>query len=381
MARSLKKIRDGSATEGIGALGRTAVEKSLVKYVYDITGSTTTISGVDANGNTLAYITSGDQIVEVFVNGVKQVEGVSNDYQALTGNSIVFTSAVAVGDVVEVQVYQPMQGILSSDDNGNIGISTDNPNKELTVNGNAHVGRNSSSIPNTSLASNLDFLQVGASTFIQAGADAQAFIKSNHYWNGSGTSYVNTSYGSTTVRLNENNDGKFQIETAPASGTGTLPRLIINNAGVVTKPYQPSFQAHKTSHLAISGPGQVEAGDWSTSYVSGGHNTGGHFNTTTGRFTAPIAGRYKFDANVMHGITSGDYQIWICVNGNQSNMIRSNSMQSTGGNWKQTTVTVLLNLQANDYISIFVRSSASETYAMYGSTTAAFTTCNGYLLG
>ena len=135
MARSLKKIRDGSATEGIGALGRTAVEKSLVKYVYNITGVTTTVAGVDANGNTLGYITSGDQIVEVFVNGVKQVEGVSNDYQASTGNSIVFTSAVAVGDVVEVQVYQPIQGILSSDDNGNIGIGTDSPDSKLHVNG------------------------------------------------------------------------------------------------------------------------------------------------------------------------------------------------------------------------------------------------------
>lgn len=135
MARSLKKIRDGSATEGIGALGRTAVEKSLIKYVYDITGSTTTVSGVDANGNTLEYITSGDQIVEVFVNGVKQVEGAANDYQAATGTSIVFTSAVAVGDVVEVQVYQPIQGILSSDGNGNIGIGTNDPDSKLHVNG------------------------------------------------------------------------------------------------------------------------------------------------------------------------------------------------------------------------------------------------------
>jgi hypothetical protein len=172
----------------------------------------------------------------------------------------------------------------------------------------------------------------------------------------------------------------FHTGTILGSTSGTQ-RMYLTPQGYTRAPYQPSFQAHKTSHLAISGSGQVEAGDWSTSYVSGGHNTGGHFNTTTGRFTVPIAGRYKFDANIMHGITSGDFQIWICVNGNTSNCIRSNSMQSTGGNWKQTTVTGLLNLQANDYISIFVRSSQSETYAMYGSGTGAFTTCNGYLLG
>ena len=155
----------------------------------------------------------------------------------------------------------------------------------------------------------------------------------------------------------------------------------IYDTGQIVQPRQPSFSAHKTSHLALSGAGQSEAGGWSTSYVSGAHNVGGHFNTSTGRFTVPVAGRYKFDANIMHGITSGDFQIWLCVNGNTSTNIKSNSMQSTGGNWKQTTVTGIFNLAASDYISIFVRSSAAEPYAMYGSTTSAFTTCNGYLIG
>ena len=83
----------------------------------------------------------------------------------------------------------------------------------------------------------------------------------------------------------------------------------------------------------------------------------------------------------MHGRTSGDYQVWLCVNGNTSNCVKSNSMQSTGGDWKQTAVTGIFNLAVSDYISIFIRSSAAETYAMYGQTTAAFTTCNGYLIG
>ena len=139
--------------------------------------------------------------------------------------------------------------------------------------------------------------------------------------------------------------------------------------------------AHKTSHLSLSGSGYAEGGSWSTTHLNGGHNTCGHFNTTSGRFTVPVAGRYKFDANIMHGKTSGDFQVWLCVNGNTNNCVRSNSMQSAGGAWKQTTVTGIFNLAANDYISIFVRSSAAEPYAMYGTAGAAFTTCNGYLIG
>ena len=210
-------------------------------------------------------------------------------------------------------------------------------------------------------------IQVGSTT----GEGAYIVLDGPNNGDGSGGDYAYIEHDST---------GKLKINVGNSSNS-VGNRMTIWPEGYTQIPYQPSFQAYKISHLAISGSGQVEAGDWSTSFVSGGHNTGGHFNTTNGRFTVPIAGRYKFDANIMHGITSGDYQIWICVNGNTNNCIRSNSMQSSGGNWKQTTVTGLLNLQANDYISIFVRSSQSETYAMYGSSTGAFTTCNGYLLG
>ena len=203
-----------------------------------------------------------------------------------------------------------------------------------------------------------------------------------HLATGSGTHFssivgartANASHWGTHLAFYTHDHNTSNLNTA-------TEKMRISGDGYVTKPNQPSFMAHKTSHLSLSGAGQVEGGSWSTTYLNGGHNTGGHFNTTSGRFTVPVAGRYKFDANIMHGITSGDFQIWLCVNGNTSTCVRSNSMQSAGGNWKQTTVTGIFNLAANDYISIFVRSSAAEPYAMYGSTTGAFTTCNGYLIG
>ena len=190
---------------------------------------------------------------------------------------------------------------------------------------------------------------------------------------------VNKGISIGAVGKNSSNSTGIQAYDTSSNTANTLE--LNPHGGVVTKPMQPSFSAHRTSHLVLSGSGSVEAGSWSDSWMSGAHNTGGHFNTSNGRFTAPVAGRYKFDANIMHGDTAGDYQVWLCVNGNSSTCIRANDMTSTGGNWKQTTLTGIFNLAANDYISIFIRSNVAEDYAMYGSPSSAFTTCNGYLIG
>jgi hypothetical protein len=81
-------------------------------------GSTANVVGTqftatDVGGGTtgkakevLFYATGGTQNIEVYVNGVKAVEGSSNDYVATTGTSVTFTSNLSSGDVVDIQVYE-----------------------------------------------------------------------------------------------------------------------------------------------------------------------------------------------------------------------------------------------------------------------------------
>ena len=73
----------------------------------------TQFTATDVGGGTtgkakevLFYATGGTQNIEVYVNGVKAVEGSSNDYVATTGTSVTFTSNLASGDIVDVQVYE-----------------------------------------------------------------------------------------------------------------------------------------------------------------------------------------------------------------------------------------------------------------------------------
>jgi hypothetical protein len=75
---------------------------TLTRYRFVAAGSETSVSGVDANGNVLAYTVGMEQ---VYLNGVMLVRG--SDYTASSGTSITSLTALAASDVVEVLTFSP----------------------------------------------------------------------------------------------------------------------------------------------------------------------------------------------------------------------------------------------------------------------------------
>ena len=135
-------------SSGWAAAGST-VNGTSERYIYNITGTPTTLSGAsgtgysEASSKTLAYDAG---FVDIFLNGIKQVLG--TDVTASSGTSLVFASALTAADVVDIITYGTFE--LS-----NISIKdlTDTPStlgsagQALTVNpaGNALVYANASS--------------------------------------------------------------------------------------------------------------------------------------------------------------------------------------------------------------------------------------------
>ena len=82
-------------------------------------------------------------------------------------------------------------------------------------------------------------------------------------------------------------------------------RLRINSDGYITKPYHPSFCARQQS-----GDGYVSTNIFRLTLVNDDNfswNNGGHYSTSTGKFTAPVAGVYYFEAQAMTtGHSNGD---------------------------------------------------------------------------
>ena len=96
-------------SSGWAAAGST-VNGTSARFIYNITGTPTTLTGAsgtgysEASGNNLSYDAG---FLDIFVNGVKQVLGV--DVTATSGNSVVFASALANGDVVDIVAYGTFQ--------------------------------------------------------------------------------------------------------------------------------------------------------------------------------------------------------------------------------------------------------------------------------
>ncbi len=84
----------------ISGVSTDASLRDFQKYLYNITTTTSTITGADANSNVLTYDVGK---VDVYQNGVRLIEGV--DYTGTNGTSLSFTSALGNGDTIEVLSY------------------------------------------------------------------------------------------------------------------------------------------------------------------------------------------------------------------------------------------------------------------------------------
>jgi hypothetical protein len=117
-------------SSGWSAAGST-VNGTSQRFTYNITSAVSSVSGSDANGNTLAYDAG---FADVYVNGVRMS---SADITITSGTSVVFASALSNGDVVDVVAYGTFN--VASINASNITAGTINndrlPSPTLTVKG------------------------------------------------------------------------------------------------------------------------------------------------------------------------------------------------------------------------------------------------------
>jgi hypothetical protein len=138
------------------------------------------------------------------------------------------------------------------------------------------------------------------------------------------------------------------------SGAGTISASALNTAiaidpsGRITTSNTPAFMLLNPTGLTGNGNTNIVT-SWSGSYTYA--FVGSNFNTANGRFTAPIAGRYLFSAQLMPtGDANAKFMVPF-VNGSRAPTLVLPYLQ--GGSTRATiNFTIVLNLSANDFVEV-----------------------------
>ena len=131
-------------SSGWAAAGST-VNGTSARFTYTISSSTTTITGADDNGSTLAYDAG---FIDVYLNGVRMVNG--SDVTVTSGTSVVFASAIGTSgtDTVDIIAFGTFQlANISINDLTDTPAAVGSAGQALVVNnaGNALTYANASS--------------------------------------------------------------------------------------------------------------------------------------------------------------------------------------------------------------------------------------------
>jgi hypothetical protein len=279
----------------------------------------------NGDGSTVAFTMSQPSKtndVRVVVENVVQDPAVA---YTCSGTTITFTSAPPVGtaNVYVVHLGLPVQSIVPPDE---INIAT-TYTTDLTVQG---------AFTSQGIDDNAD------ATAITINSSENVGINSTNPQ----TKFVVRASDSENIEISGSWIQSFNRSGSP--GYASLPFYASSytfNNGPVLKPSQPAFFA-QLRNASTSTTGTIV---WNYVHV----NIGGHYNSSTGVFTAPVAGKYVFSVNATSdtGTTSGP---WIRIYKNGAFDQYGSAYTNDGEPEGRISNTIIYDLSANDTVSVNV---------------------------
>ena len=333
---------------------------------------------ITSDGKIGINVTDPDSNLEVNRGSEGKYMTVGGD-DASNGRALTFTSSEGgTGSNGALHTINAKSG------NGAIALATAGTER-LRINNMGHLGLNVTpgSWDNTFKALEGGGTSKHGELFFQANGDWTTALGCNLYFN-SGWKYRHTG-AANWLEMKANQTTFYMADSGSAdSAISWLQRLRIHSPGYITKPYQVAFFAHCSignhdldvgdiflfNTIPSSNPGtgnyqNVAYGSNRTTF--GGTNV---FNTSTQTFTAPVAGLYSFTVTAYYRRTGDPLGPIVprvnnseVTNANNNVMFFANSSPTDGDTLSGT---VILELAANDAVTIHRRNHGTGTVRFYG---------------
>ena len=159
------------------------------------------------------------------------------------------------------------------------------------------------------------------------------------------------------------------------SGTNDGGYLEVTNAGPIRMTKQPVFMAKFLGFQS-----GASATNPASNYQSPAINVGSHFNSSTGVFTAPVAGTYVFFGSLLSGNNSVVVRIYFEKNGS-IDMGTQHEARTTEGysGYKKQNNHAIITLAANDTVELVIYQDSTNTF--YATNDSSYNSFSGYLIG
>ena len=255
------------------------------------------------------------------------------------------------------------RGHIAYNHNGNTMRFATNGSERMRITSDGDVGINQNS-PSTALS--VYDGQSSVNTVIRVGTNAVSSTNNGYaqieFKHGSASSAWIWHNANSTTGFGGANSLNFYngnaADYAFFSG-GNNERFRIDSSGRVTTPGQPAFKCKLNTATGANFTGTLVFNNVS-------YNIGSHYNSSNGRFTAPIDGKYllAWYTNMERAGGNGSFYADWYINGNaQGNRMYSHH----SGAWEQIGGTVIFDLNANDYVHIQAMTSGNWDGGSYGS--------------
>ena len=233
---------------------------------------------------------------------------------------------------------------------GNVGIGTSSPTYQVTVGG---YGQETAALTDAGNKGGSIYLRADA---VGVGSGGAVLFGTTF---GNGTPFAAIKALIADGGTNTRGDLAFATRNA-TTDTALTERMRISSAGYITMPYQPAFYAFRAGST-------ITTTNADFIFDSTRINRGNCYNTSNGRFTAPVAGAYFITATGLPNSTTNAVLFRI---------LKNNSTWSTTAyviNADETvTLSCVVDMAVNDYVTVYVSGDGMESL---------YSSFSGFLIG